>query len=384
MPTPMKTDHPNVPRAFTIVELLVVISIIALLIAILLPAIGKARDAARVTQSSANLRNLGIANESYSADWAGRQYTMVPDDLGLVEGADPVLYNSTVACMPQAIAGTDQNGELWAAWCGGDLCPSFAGDPLAWSIFFHTIYQPISYNVPIYKFGGFRTPNAKAFNDYVGSRFYDPVFYAPKDTFTLENVEPFFQYPDEFYLDPNDPEITWSSYVWSGSAMFSPEVHSHCGWRNPRSMPAAFRSPSVGQCRFPGLKTRMIEHHWLQNTETAANPSFATDGDPSWMFNQGYNSKPVTLFFDGHVAVIGTSDAMEGDTRAQVMAETNDVCGYCQSSTAGQCQTGLWSRDTQWGANGYYGELSYDTLVDTSFHVLTTDGITGRDVMGAK
>ena len=62
----------------------------------------------------------------------------------------------------------------------------------------------------------------------------------------------------------------------------------------------------------------------------------------------------------------------------------DDVCGYCQTATAGQCQTGLWSRDTQWGADGYYGELSYDTLVNTSFHVLTTDGITGRDVMGAK
>ena len=46
-------------HGFTIVELLVVVSIIALLIAILLPAIGKARDAARVTQSTANLRNLG-------------------------------------------------------------------------------------------------------------------------------------------------------------------------------------------------------------------------------------------------------------------------------------------------------------------------------------
>ena len=65
MPTSTRRHLPG----FTIVELLVVISIIALLIAILLPAIGKARDAARVTQSSANLRNLGIANDTYGADW---------------------------------------------------------------------------------------------------------------------------------------------------------------------------------------------------------------------------------------------------------------------------------------------------------------------------
>ena len=90
-------------HGFTIVELLVVVSIIALLIAILLPAIGKARDAARQTQSAGNLRNLAVANNTYAADWADRQFTGCPDDIGLVAG-DPIRYNTEVGCMGQLLA----------------------------------------------------------------------------------------------------------------------------------------------------------------------------------------------------------------------------------------------------------------------------------------
>ena len=68
-------------RGFTVIELLVVVSIIALLIGILLPAIGKARDNAKVTQSKANLRQLGEAAAMYAADWNDRQFTVVTDNL---------------------------------------------------------------------------------------------------------------------------------------------------------------------------------------------------------------------------------------------------------------------------------------------------------------
>ena len=64
-PTPRPTP------GFTLIELLVVISIIALLIGILLPALGAARDSAKATQSTSNLRQIGIALAAYNADRNG-------------------------------------------------------------------------------------------------------------------------------------------------------------------------------------------------------------------------------------------------------------------------------------------------------------------------
>ncbi|MEN8127783.1 MAG: type II secretion system protein [Planctomycetota bacterium] len=58
-------------KGFTIIELLVVVSIIALLTAILIPALALSKNLAKMILCKSNLRQLALANQSYANDYHG-------------------------------------------------------------------------------------------------------------------------------------------------------------------------------------------------------------------------------------------------------------------------------------------------------------------------
>lgn len=115
----------NPGRGFTLLEVLVVIGLVALLLGILLPALGASRETARASVCASNARQLQLANDLYAADFNDSYAPGMPDRLANLTR----WYGSREN---QAAAFTSAGGPL-SEYLGrsgaGDavrVCPTFA------------------------------------------------------------------------------------------------------------------------------------------------------------------------------------------------------------------------------------------------------------------
>jgi prepilin-type N-terminal cleavage/methylation domain-containing protein len=414
-------------RAFTIVELLVVVAIIALLIGILLPAIQKARDTAQMTASKGNIRNVMVALESYMGDW-GTQFSVGPANLA----GGHANHSRTGLTLEDAITewisiydptddqpigmqlGMAQSGSTYYIynrinhynWCAA---PYTFRSGLTANVNFSNYSGGGQYDGTANGLGYFRYPNALAVAEYISGNCYDSAFFAPKDKIVLDAISPCKDEQGSYCPTAGQPDawnslfpvkaqgvgymLVPSSYCMSPAALFHPSVLKYDeeltndGFRDPMTIGAGFAAPSVAQCKFPSQKTWLMEHHWLNNNATdltecgvnfdysqagwnspSAENALNYDGCEPWYFNASFKSSPIAIFYDGHVDVVPIAGAERDD---KYLRETGDR------------DSGTWHRSTPDSTgqnNGYFYDGRSDWS-EWSGHTHTCDGIRGKDIL---
>lgn len=237
---------------FTLVELLVVIGIIAVLIALLLPSLNRARRHAKDLQCMSNLRQLGLACRNYAADNKDSlppgyvYYTNIGHDAFWAN-----FINSYIAPTGNDRQTTDPNVISKVFQCPSGLVSGKDNYYSAHSVAFPDYYYPVAF--PPARFAKLRSDNALLWD---GGQFtsggwavtflcynLDGGIMNPGYLFAGTPIGTFYQ--KQWYLDPADPykdDPLWGNLqpIEPGANDESDQVFADVRWRHRHDAP---RSP---------------------------------------------------------------------------------------------------------------------------------------------
>lgn len=280
-------------RAFTLIELLVVIAIVALLIAILLPALGEARKAGRLSVCTSNLRQFAVATGTYTAHFKDRLWTFSWPTLTQT----PSQYADL-----QGPYGTDLDA---AAAQAIDILRRRAGREDM--TFIENWIPQILYNHIVLQ-------------DYLAQRLPEPMVACPEDRLrrAWQTDPAAFDRGEISPLAPEQGTDRGKRWPYSSSyecipAAFTPDrgdapgygsvtqagTHRYYQFTNPQRRAGVFNQRRITDVAFASNKVHLYE-------------TFARHAGRNNLFYAFPDARAPLAFFDGSVRVKRTADAGRG------------------------------------------------------------------------